>query len=104
MADRYLEHVIGCLSKSIDDAVDGVECHISATVVQCAIDLLEEQKAVSPLNAVSPGIEQSAKGFWYTCGACGWWLYQVCDTVHFDDRKHIHYCASCGRPVKLEQA
>jgi len=58
--------------------------------------LLKEQKAVEPKT------EPSAKGYWFTCGACGWWLFQVCDTVHFDDRKRIHYCASCGRSVKWE--
>ena len=58
--------------------------------------LLKEQEAVKPKT------EPSAKGFWYSCGACGWWLFQVCDTVHFDDRKRIHFCASCGRPVKWE--
>ena len=42
MADRYLDHVIKCFEDSIENAVDGVECHISATVVQAAIDLLKE--------------------------------------------------------------
>ena len=61
-----------------------------------ALALLKEQEAVEPKT------EPSAKGYWFTCGACGWWLFQVCDTVHFDDRKRIHYCASCGRSVKWE--
>lgn len=57
---------------------------------------MKEQKAVEPKT------EPSAKGYWYTCGVCGWWLFEVRDTVHFDDRKRIHYCASCGKAVKWE--
>lgn len=53
-------------------------------------------------EAVEPRTEPSAKGYWYTCGACGWWLFEVRDSVHFDDRKRIRFCASCGRPVKWE--
>ena len=55
--------------------------------------LLKEQEAVEPRT------EPSAKGYWYTCGACGWWLFEVRDTGHFDDRKRIRFCASCGKPV-----
>jgi len=61
-----------------------------------ALVLLKEQEAVEPIT------EPSAKGYWYTCGVCGWWLFEVRDTVHFDDRKRIHFCASCGRSVKWE--
>ena len=61
-----------------------------------ALFLLKEQEAVEPKT------EPSAKGYWYTCGVCGWWLFEVRDTVHFDDRKRIHFCASCGQAVKWE--
>ena len=61
-----------------------------------ALELLKEQEAVEPKT------EPSAKGYWYTCGACGWWLFEVRDTVHFDDRKRIRFCASCGQAVKWE--
>ena len=61
-----------------------------------ALALLKEQEAVEPKT------EPSAKGYWYTCGVCGWWLFEVRDTVHFDDRKRIHFCASCGQAVKWE--
>ena len=65
-------------------------------ILNDALALLKEQEAVEPKT------EPSAKGYWYTCGACGWWLFEVRDTVHFDDRKRIRYCASCGRSVKWE--
>lgn len=65
-------------------------------VARDTLVLLKEQEAVEPKT------EPSAKGYWYTCGACGWWLFEVRDTVHFDDRKRIHFCASCGRSVKWE--
>lgn len=58
--------------------------------------LLKEQKAVEPQ------MQPSAKGYIYTCGACGWWLFEVRDTVHFDDRKRIRFCSSCGKMVKWE--
>ena len=61
-----------------------------------ALALMKEQEAVEPKT------EPSAKGYWFTCGVCGWWLFEVRDTVHFDDRKRIHFCASCGRSVKWE--
>ena len=61
-----------------------------------ALELLKEQ------DAVEPKTEPSAKGYWYTCGSCGWWLFQVCDTVHFEDRKRIRFCSSCGQAVKWE--
>ena len=51
-------------------------------------------------EAVVPDTRPSAKGYWYTCGNCGWGLFEVRDTVHFDDRERVHYCASCGRAVK----
>ena len=59
-----------------------------------ALALLKEQEAVEPKT------EPSAKGYWFTCGVCGWWLFEVRDTVHFDSRKRIRYCASCGQAVK----
>lgn len=59
-------------------------------------ELLKEQEAVEPKT------EPSAKGYWYTCGVCGWWLFEVRDTVHFDVRKRIRFCPSCGRAVKWE--
>ena len=71
--------------------IDGNYCEIN--LAKDALALLKEQEAVEPKT------EPSAKGFWYTCGVCGWWLFQVCDTVHFDDRKRIRFCASCGKPV-----
>lgn len=58
--------------------------------------MLKEQEAVETKT------EPSAKGYWYTCGACGWWLFEVRDTVHFDDRKRVRFCSSCGRAVKWE--
>ena len=61
-----------------------------------ALALLKEQEAVEPRT------EHSAKGYLYTCGACGWWLFEVRDTVHCDDRKRIRFCASCGQAVKWE--
>lgn len=61
-----------------------------------ALALMKEQEAVEPKT------EPSAKGYWFTCGVCGWWLFEVRDTVHFDDSKRIHYCASCGKAVKWE--
>ena len=60
------------------------------------VKLLKEQEAVEPKT------EPSAKGYWFTCGVCGWWLFEVRDTVHFDGRKRIRYCASCGQAVKWE--
>jgi len=65
-------------------------------LIDDTLALLKEQ------DAVAPKTEPSAKGYWYTCGVCGWWLFEVRDTVHFDDRKRIHYCASCGRSVKWD--
>jgi hypothetical protein len=64
--------------------------------MEMAEDLLKKQEAVEPKT------EPSAKGYWYTCGVCGWWLFEVRDTVHFDGRKRIRYCASCGQAVKWE--
>ena len=58
--------------------------------------LLKKQEAVEPKT------EPSAKGYWYTCGVCGWWLFEVRDTVYFDGRKRIRYCASCGQAVKWD--
>ena len=85
-ARRYLE------DKEWSDR--GASPHIDA--INDALAMLKEQEAVEPKT------EPSAKGYWYTCGSCGWWLFQVCDTVHFDDRKRIHFCTSCGRSVKWE--
>ena len=61
-----------------------------------------QDKLLKEQEAVEPETRPSAKGFWFTCGACGWWLFEVRDTVHFDDRKRIHFCASCGRRVNWE--
>ena len=69
-------------------------CYLQKQYFEAQDKLLKEQEAVEPKT------EPSSKGYWYTCGSCGWWLFQVCDTVHFDDRKRIHFCASCGRSVK----
>ena len=41
--DRYTTHIIGCLENAVENAVDGVECHIPYVTVQGAIDLLKEQ-------------------------------------------------------------
>ena len=68
-------------------------------IAEWADDALELLKAQ---ETVEPKMEPSAKGYWFTCGVCGWWLFEVRDTVHFDDRKRIHFCASCGRSVKWE--
>lgn len=43
MADRYFNHIVGCLESSIETAEDGVDCRISAVTVQSAVDLLKEQ-------------------------------------------------------------
>lgn len=45
MADRYFDHIVGCLDASIKAAEDGVDCHIPAVTVQGAVDLLKEQQA-----------------------------------------------------------
>lgn len=44
MADRYFNHIVGCLEASIKTAEDGVDCRISAVTVQGAVDLLKEQQ------------------------------------------------------------
>ena len=85
-ARRYLE------DKEWSDR--GASPHIDS--INDTLALLKEQEAVAPKT------EPSAKGYWYTCGVCGWWLFEVRDTVHFDDRKRIHYCASCGRSVNWD--
>ena len=61
-----------------------------------AIALLKEKETVEPKTV------QSSRGWWYTCGACGWWLFEVRDTVHFENRKRVRFCASCGRAVKWD--
>jgi len=53
-------------------------------------------------EAVEPNTQHSSRGYWYTCGACGWWIFEVRDTGHFEDRKRFRFCASCGRAVKWE--
>ena len=71
----------------------------SECTAELATDVLELLKK---REAVEPKTEPSAKGYWYTCGACGWWLFEARDTVHFDDRKRVRFCSSCGRAVKWE--
>lgn len=44
MADRYFNHIVGCLESSIKTAEDGVDCRISAVTAQGAVDLLKEQQ------------------------------------------------------------
>ena len=51
-------------------------------------------------EAVNPNIEHSARGLWYTCGHCGWKLFEVRDTATVEVRKRVRFCASCGRQVK----
>ena len=41
--DRYETHIIRCLENAVENAVDGVECHIDAVTVQGVIDLLNEK-------------------------------------------------------------
>ena len=84
----------GCLCAECD--YEGIEGCWNKVLLTDALALLQEQEAVEPIT------EPSAKGYWFTCGSCGWWLFEVRDTVHFDDRKRIHYCASCGQAVKWE--
>ena len=68
---------------------------------RCLIDLINDALALlKDQEAVEPQTQPSAKGYWFTCGACGWWLFEVRDTVHFDDRKRIRFCTSCGQAVK----
>ena len=44
--DRYETYIIGFLRSAIENAVDGVECHISAVTIQGAIDLLKEKPQI----------------------------------------------------------
>ena len=59
MADRYEAHIIGCLENAVENAVDGVECHISAVTVQGAIDLLKSQQAKIKKNELDKSWEDS---------------------------------------------
>ena len=89
--------VIGWLNEVYRNPTMAFITHSDEQLIEFAHDalvLLKEQEAVEPKT------EPSAKGYWYTCGACGWWLFEVRDTGHFDDRKRIRFCASCGREVK----
>ena len=96
--ERCLKHTCPAIdSKEYRDCeyTMGLYCR-QDILMHDAIAMLKEQ------DAVEPKTEPSAKGHWYTCGSCGWWLFQVCDTAHFEDRKRIRFCSSCGRSVKWE--
>ena len=93
--EKYIE-ILSKVAKTMKEFNEDTPIKISLQCVEDILELLQEQEAVEPKT------EQSAKGYWFTCGSCGWWLFQVCDTVHFEDRKRIHFCASCGREVKWE--
>ena len=80
--------------KAILDKTHNDDWH--CPILDDVIAILKKQEAVEPQA------QPSAKGYWFTCGACGWWLFEVRDTVHFDDRKRIRFCASCGQAVKWE--
>ena len=60
------------------------------------IELLKEQEAVK-LHTIDTDEEQYS--FWFVCGNCGWKIYKVVDDENCEDRKQIHFCASCGRPI-----
>ena len=52
---------------------------------------------------VQPETKPSQRGIYaYVCGVCGWNLYEIRDTVHFEGRKLIHFCPACGKAVKWE--
>ena len=104
MAD--IEKVIKGLECCYD--VGGKHCYEGKCPYASMSDPCREQLAKDALEllrgheAVEPNTTPSAKGYWYTCGNCGWWLFEVRDTVHFDDRKLIRFCASCGCAVKWD--
>ena len=79
--------------ETIKDNLRRTNHRLLADFCDDALELLKEREAVEPKT------EPSAKGYWYTCSACGWWLFEVRDTVHFDDRRRIRFCTSCGKPV-----
>ena len=60
------------------------------------IELLKKQEAVK-LHTIDTDEEQYS--FWFVCGNCGWKIYKVVDDENCEDRKQIHFCASCGRPI-----
>lgn len=60
------------------------------------IELLNKQEAVK-LHTIDTDEEQYS--FWFVCGNCGWKIYKVVDDENCEDRKQIHFCASCGRPI-----
>ena len=68
MADRYTDHIIRCLENSIENAVDGVECHISAVTVQHTIDLLKSQQAKIKKYELDKSWEDSPDRM----NGCGW--------------------------------
>lgn len=107
-ADDCPYHGNGCARKLKEDALALLkEQEDLGTELTNAVELIHKkneriEKLLKDQEAVEPKTEPSAKGYWYTCGACGWWLFEVRDTVHFDDRKRIRFCASCGQAVKWE--
>ena len=69
----------------------------------CATNLVKDAlELLRGHEAVEPNTMPSTRGWVYTCGNCGWWLFEARDTVHFEGRKRIHYCASCGCAVKWD--
>ena len=60
------------------------------------IELLKEQETVK-LHTIDTDEKQYS--FWFVCGNCGWKIYKVVDDENCEDRKQIHFCASCGRPI-----
>lgn len=92
--DKLIRHLRSQIESA--DKVDSEFVYITRREAEGCLELAEAQ------DAIQPGMEMNARGFSFTCGVCGWRLFQVCDTVHFDDRKHVRYCASCGKRVKWE--
>lgn len=92
--DRVIRHLKNQLA--VADQLNSEFVYITKREAEACLELAEAQ------DAIQPGMEMDARGFFFTCGVCGWRLFHVCDTVHFDDRKHVRYCASCGKRVKWE--
>jgi len=43
MADRYVQHICGCLEEEIKNAEDGYYCKIGVVTAQGALDIIKEQ-------------------------------------------------------------
>ena len=103
--DKVCKGLFCCSTCTNDDPFNMCdECpynEVSISVQECRAVLCKDAlELMARQEAVTPNTRPSAKGYWYTCGVCGWPLFEVRDTVHFDGRKHIRFCASCGGAVK----